>query len=56
MLFSGDSLPASAFLGCGFVHEVVPADELVTATERLAAALAKKSPLALRRMKFSITS
>ena len=53
MLFSGDSLPASAFLACGFVHEVVPADELVAATERLVAALAKKSPLALRRMKRS---
>ena len=51
MLFSGDSLPASAFLACGFVHEVVAADALVRTSERLVAALAKKSPLALRRMK-----
>lgn len=51
MLYSGDSLPASAFLACGFVHEVVPSEQLVPATERLTAVLAKKSPLALRRMK-----
>ncbi len=51
MLFSGDALPASAFAGSGFVHEIVPASDLVAATDRLTAALAKKSPLALRRMK-----
>ncbi len=51
MLLTGEPLPASAFLGCGFVREVVPPAELIAAAERLSGALAKKSPLVLRRMK-----
>ena len=51
LLFSGESLPASAFLGGGFVQQVVPPHELIDATDRLATGLAKKSPLALKRMK-----
>lgn len=51
LLYSGDSVPAEAFVACGFVHQIVPDGELPAAAARLADKLASKSPLALRRLK-----
>jgi enoyl-CoA hydratase/carnithine racemase len=51
LLFSGEALPAAEFVACGFVQEVVADDALPAATAKLAAKLAAKSPLALRRIK-----
>lgn len=51
LLYSGDSVPASEFVSCGFVHQVVPDAELAAAAEALAMRLAAKSPLVLRRLK-----
>jgi enoyl-CoA hydratase/carnithine racemase len=51
LLYSGESVAASEFVACGFVHQAVPDAELAAATDRLAQSIAAKSPLVLRRLK-----
>jgi enoyl-CoA hydratase len=51
MLFTGNTLSAEEMKGYGFVNEVVVADQLIDATQKLAELIAEKSPVALRRMK-----
>jgi enoyl-CoA hydratase/carnithine racemase len=51
MLLTGKTLSAQEMQNYGFVNEVVPADQLVEATQKLAESIAQKSPIALRRMK-----
>jgi enoyl-CoA hydratase len=51
MFYSGEFVPAATLRDWGLVNEVVPDAELMPAVERLAAKLASKSPLVLRRMK-----
>ncbi|MFO1108122.1 MAG: enoyl-CoA hydratase/isomerase family protein [Bradyrhizobium sp.] len=51
MLYTGAPVPVSEFVACGFIHQVVPAVQLRDAAERLAASIAAKSPLVLRRLK-----
>jgi len=51
LLFTGKTLPAADFKALGLVSEVHPEGELGEAALRLGAAIALKSPIALRRMK-----
>jgi enoyl-CoA hydratase/carnithine racemase len=51
LLFTGEQLSAAEMMAAGLVNQVVPAAELAAAAEALAAKLAAKSPLVLRRMK-----
>lgn len=51
LLFTGDLLPAENFVAAGLVNAVVPDAELRGAALELAAKIATKSPLGLRRMK-----
>lgn len=51
LLFSGDTVPASELVACGFIHQVVADGELAAAAGGLATRIAAKSPLALRRLK-----
>lgn len=51
LLLTGKTLPAKEMQTYGFVNEVVPGEQLQEATQKLAEGIAKKSPLALRRMK-----
>jgi enoyl-CoA hydratase len=51
LLFTGKTLSAREMQGYGFVNEVVPADELQAAAQKLAEDIAAKSPIALHRMK-----
>lgn len=51
LLYGGGVLDAQTCLAWGLVNEVAPPGEFAAATERLANALAAKSPLVLRRMK-----
>lgn len=51
LLFTGKSLSAKEMQGYGFVNEVVPAEQLLEATQNLAEDIAEKSPLAIQRMK-----
>jgi enoyl-CoA hydratase/carnithine racemase len=51
LLMTGKSLTASEMKACGLVCEVHPDAELAEATLKLARHIAKKSPIALRRMK-----
>ena len=51
LLFTGAFVPAADLVAAGLVNEVVPDDRLDDAVDRLVAAMADKSPLALRRMK-----
>ncbi|MFV0280125.1 MAG: enoyl-CoA hydratase/isomerase family protein [Rhodoblastus sp.] len=51
LLYTGEFVPADQLVAAGLVNEVVDDDELIAATEALAAKLASKSPLVLRRMK-----
>jgi len=48
MFFTGQPIDAAEAYRVGFVQEVVPADELSAAAEKLAAIIAKKAPLGLR--------
>jgi enoyl-CoA hydratase/carnithine racemase len=51
LLLTGKSLSAAEMKNYGFVNEVHPHAELAEATLKLAKSIAKKSPIALRRMK-----
>lgn len=51
LLFTGKSLSAAEMKACGLVCEVHPDAELAEAALKLARQIAKKSPVALRRMK-----
>ncbi|MDM0028234.1 enoyl-CoA hydratase/isomerase family protein [Variovorax saccharolyticus] len=51
LLFTGKSLTAAEMKACGLVCEVHADDALAEATLELARHIAKKSPIALRRMK-----
>jgi enoyl-CoA hydratase len=51
LLFTGDFVPASELVASGLVNHVVPDGELEAAVMALAAKLAARSPLGLRRMK-----
>lgn len=51
LLYGGGVLDAQTCLAWGLVNEVAPVGELTAAAERLAAGLAAKSPLVLRRLK-----
>ncbi len=51
LLFTGKTLSAQQMHTYGFVNEVVVADELMAATQKLAELIAQKSPIALQRMK-----
>jgi enoyl-CoA hydratase len=48
MFFTGRPIDAAEAFRIGLVDEVVPADELMTAAERLAAVIGEKAPLGLR--------
>ena len=54
MFFTGELVPAADLHGLGAVRAVVPADQLLSAAQELAATLAAKSPLALRMAKASM--
>lgn len=54
LLYSGDLIPAEKLRDWGLVHEVVADGDLLAETEALAARLAGKSPLVLRRMKWMV--
>lgn len=51
MFFTGALAPARELVAAGLVNEVVPDADLPAAAERLAADIAARSPLGLRRMK-----
>jgi enoyl-CoA hydratase len=51
LLFTGNTLSAAEMKGYGLVNEVVPADELEQAATDMAELIARKSPIALQRMK-----
>ncbi len=51
LLFTGKNLSAREMQNYGFVNEVVPADQLQEATQKLAEEIASKSPIVIRRMK-----
>lgn len=51
LLFTGKTLSAAQMQTYGLVNEVVPADQLEQSVTELAAVIAAKSPIALRRMK-----
>lgn len=51
LLLTGDMLHAEVWKGYGFVHEVVPAEQLDEAAEKIAEKISVKSPLVLKEMK-----
>jgi enoyl-CoA hydratase/carnithine racemase len=51
LLLTGKSLSSAAMKACGFVCEVHPDADFPDAVQKLAEHIAKKSPIALRRMK-----
>jgi enoyl-CoA hydratase len=51
LMLSGEALPAADFLTSGFLSQVVPPENLEAAVDGLVDMLARKSPLALRRIK-----
>ena len=51
LLMTGKSLSAAEMKACGLVCEIHPDAEFETAVQKLAKQIAKKSPVALRRMK-----
>lgn len=54
LLYTGDIIKADEALRIGLVDEVVPADQLLPRVGELAAAIAKKSPIALRLIKEAV--
>ncbi|WP_339184167.1 enoyl-CoA hydratase/isomerase family protein [Oceanobacillus sp. FSL W7-1293] len=51
LLLTGDMLPAEVWKAYGFIHEIVPAEELETAAQRIADKVSAKSPLVLSEIK-----
>lgn len=51
LLLTGKSLSSAAMKACGFVCEVHPDADFADAVQKLAEHIARKSPIALRRMK-----
>jgi len=54
LLFTGDTLPAKDLVPLGLVNRVVPCADLGSEVEKLAARIASKSPLVIRRMKQTV--
>ena len=54
LLFTGDTMPAAELVPLGLVNRVVPDAELFAEVDKLAARIAAKSPLVLRRMKQAV--
>jgi hypothetical protein len=54
LLFTGDTQSAAELVPLGLVNRVVPDAELTAEVEKLAARIASKSPLVLRRMKQAV--
>ncbi|WP_431512712.1 enoyl-CoA hydratase/isomerase family protein [Variovorax sp. DAIF25] len=54
LLFTGDTLPAKELVPLGLVNRVVPDADLGSEVEKLAARIASKSPLVIRRMKQTV--
>ncbi len=54
LLFTGDTLPAKELVPLGLVNRVVPDADLESEVEKLAARIASKSPLVIRRMKQTV--
>jgi enoyl-CoA hydratase/carnithine racemase len=54
LLFTGDTMPAAELVPLGLVNRVVPDALLLPEIEKLAARIASKSPLVLRRMKQAV--
>lgn len=54
LLFTGDTMPAAELVLLGLVNRVVPDAQLLEEVEKLAARIASKSPLVLRRMKQAV--
>lgn len=54
LLFTGELIDAAEALRIGLVDEVVPADQLMTRVNALAATIAQKSPVALRLIKEAV--
>jgi enoyl-CoA hydratase/carnithine racemase len=54
LLFTGDTMPAAELVPLGLVNRVVPDALLLPEVEKLAARIASKSPLVLRRMKQAV--
>ena len=54
LLYTGDMITADEALRLGLVSEVVPAADLMTRARALAAAIASKSPVALRYIKEAV--
>lgn len=54
LLFTGDTQSAAEMVPLGLVNRVVPDAELTAEVEKLAARIASKSPLVLRRMKQAV--
>jgi enoyl-CoA hydratase/carnithine racemase len=51
LLYTGDFLPAAAFVEAGLVNQVVADDELRPTVQSLGERIAARSPLSIRRMK-----
>lgn len=51
MILTGRSVPASEGKDLGFVHDVVPADDLMAAAKALAAQICELSPMSIRASK-----
>ncbi len=54
LMFSGDTIDATAALSFGLVDQVVPTETLMEEVKKFAAQLSKKPPLALMKLKESI--
>lgn len=55
LLFTGDFISAQEMKNYGFVNEVVPANELKEAVQKVADKISAKSPLVLREIKKLVT-
>lgn len=54
LLFTGETMPAAELVPLGLINRVVPDAMLLAEAEKLAARIASKSPLVLRRMKQAV--
>ncbi|MDQ1005321.1 enoyl-CoA hydratase/carnithine racemase [Neobacillus niacini] len=55
LLLTGDILPAEVWKDYGFVHDVVSAEELEEAVQKIAVKISAKSPLVLKEIKRLVT-